>query len=246
MLNEKTKIDKNALERRLVNSRPGLLFRTDSSGMLLGINEPGQPKNDQAPIVYICLDGGSLVIRHKSGLPPAWLLHLKREMEAAAVGGKYIVARMEKILHVAAMALGTKVAIEHGPAFYIPQMEDRVTEVIEVTASNRDCLEPVFAYTAAHLESIQPCMAIIVDGKAVAICRTVRRTSLAVECGVHTLEPYRKRGFAFECVHSWAKKVQTEGLIPCYSTHEENKASLALAKKMEMIRYATDITCIGL
>jgi RimJ/RimL family protein N-acetyltransferase len=212
--------------------------------MLLGINEPGQLENDQAPILYICWAPTALLIQHRAGLPEPWLSELRKQLNRLSLDDKLQFGTIETILQVAALTLGSRSRIEHGPAFYIPKTEDRRTDVAEITAANRDCLQLHFSYTAANLEFLQPCMAKIVDGTAVAICRTVRRTAFALECGVHTLEEYRNRGFGLELVHAWAKSVQAAGLIPCYSTQHDNKASLALAARLGSVRYATDIALI--
>ena len=210
--------------------------------MILGINEPGQPENDQAPILYICWAPTALLIRHRTGLPESWLSELRKQLDRLSLDDKLQFGDIEKILRSATLTLGIRSTIEHGPAFYIPEIKDRTTDVVELTSADQDSLQLNFSYTAANLGSLQPCMAKIVEGTAVAICRTVRRTPFALECGVHTLEEYRNRGFGLELVHAWARKVRAAGLIPCYSTQHDNKASLALAARLGLVRYATDIT----
>jgi len=120
-------------------------------------------------------------------------------------------------------------------------MPATTSDVFEITQWNKEVLEPHFGYTYKHLDRLQPCLAKVIDNKAVAICRTVRRSSLGLEGGVDTTLEYRKRGFGAQTVASWATKVWSLGFIPCYSTQWENKASLALARKLGMIQYATDI-----
>jgi predicted GNAT family acetyltransferase len=51
------------------------------------------------------------------------------------------------------------------------------------------------------------------------------------DIGVHTLEPYRKRGYSTACAALVAREVQRRGLTPVWSTSTENYASLRVAAK---------------
>jgi GNAT superfamily N-acetyltransferase len=116
--------------------------------------------------------------------------------------------------------------------------------VVEVRRENCSVLEPGFNYTREHIEDIQPCLAKIIQGRAVALCRTVRRTAFALEAGVDTIPEFRGKGFGKATVMAWASQVWSEGLVPCYSTQSGNEASLALASKAGMIQYAVDIIVV--
>ncbi len=82
-------------------------------------------------------------------------------------------------------------------------------------------------------------VALVKDGQAVSVCATVRSAGLACEAGVETLARYRGRGYAGHAVASWASAVRREGRVPLYSTSWDNEASLAVARKLGLVQYAT-------
>jgi hypothetical protein len=132
--------------------------------------------------------------------------------------------------------------IESGPVYYIPQSSIKAANVVHVENFNREVLEREFKYTKDHISELQPCVAKVINNQAVAICRTVRRSSFALEAGVDAAEGHRKRGYGSEVVAAWANKVWESGLVPCYSTSWGNRASIALASKLRMIQIATEMS----
>ncbi len=60
--------------------------------------------------------------------------------------------------------------------------------------------------------------ALAVDGHAVAVCCSVRRTSMAHEAGVETVSPYRGRGYAARVVKAWARAVREARFVTDSST----------------------------
>jgi hypothetical protein len=229
------------IEEQLISERHILLFRTNAAGELISINEPAEADTEPAPAIYICYANGRFLLKHGVGVPEQWIKNLRD-----------ILGRVDgpaNVPHTVIVAIIRKSALDHvdiaeieiGPAFYIPQMPVKASDVFEINQWNRDALEPRFGYTYRHLDQLQPCIAKVIGDKAVAICRTVRRSSFGLEGGVDTILEFRTRGFGAETVASWAAKVWSLGFIPCYSTQWENKASLALARKLGMIQYATDI-----
>ena len=227
------------ITNKLVKARPDLLFRSDAQGFLVGINEP---ETDQAPVLHVCIGSGQVVFRHRAGLPEEWLRNITSRIEHVDANDELSINELASALRHAACELGDAVQIESGPAFYIPRNALEIADVIEVSQENCAVLDAHFEYTREHIEDLQPCTARMIDGKAVAICRTVRKGEYALECGVDTVPQYRMKGFGSQTVIAWANKVWAEGLVPCYSTQWENKASLAMAGKLGMIRYATDFS----
>jgi predicted GNAT family acetyltransferase len=111
-----------------------------------------------------------------------------------------------------------------------------------IDASSRDVLARHFPHTHAHLDALAPCAAHVIDGHAVAICRAVRRSRIALEAGVDTIEAFRGRGFGAAVVAAWAERVWQDGRVPCYATDFSNAASLALARRLDMMRIGTEAT----
>lgn len=82
------------------------------------------------------------------------------------------------------------------------------------------------------VQQSQPLLAVIVDGRAVSLCASVR-IGAAVHCaGVETLSEYRRRGYAASAVAGWARAVRALGATPFYSTSWDNVASQAVAARL--------------
>jgi predicted GNAT family acetyltransferase len=59
---------------------------------------------------------------------------------------------------------------------------------------------------------------------------------------VETLEGYRGRGYAPMVVAAWARAVRETGRIPLYSTSRNNRASEAVARKLGLVQYGSDLS----
>ena len=86
----------------------------------------------------------------------------------------------------------------------------------------------------------QPCFAVFLDGKAVSICTTVRRSPHAAEAGLDTHEDHRGKGYALEVTSAWARATRQQGRLPLYSTSWYNAASRRVAEKLGAIHFASD------
>ena len=75
-----------------------------------------------------------------------------------------------------------------------------------------------------------PCIGVIVDGYLLSVAHISRQTASACELGIDTLPEARGRGYATAATILWTTLVQQKGLVPIYSAHAENTASLHLAK----------------
>ncbi|MCX5975874.1 MAG: GNAT family N-acetyltransferase [Coprothermobacterota bacterium] len=229
------------IEEQLISERHNLLFKTNAAGELIGANEPAEADTEPAPAIYVCYAKGRFLLKHRAGAPESWINNLKEVLSRVDGTAEVPHAEIRALICKSALGHVDIAEIESGPAFYISQMPATTSGVFEINQWNREVLEPHFGYTHRHLDQLQPCIAKVIDDKAVAICRTVRRSSLGLEGGVDTTLEFRKRGFGAQTVAFWAARVWSGGLIPCYSTSWRNKASLALARKLGMIQYATDI-----
>jgi RimJ/RimL family protein N-acetyltransferase len=74
--------------------------------------------------------------------------------------------------------------------------------------------------------------AAIVEGRIVAIAVSTAANRTYADIGVHTLEPYRRRGLSSAAVYLVAKELQSRGLIPIWSTGSHNVASQRVATKL--------------
>lgn len=133
-------------------------------------------------------------------------------------------------------------AVYHGPAFRfgaLPPAPARGTARLEPGASLP--LDEHFGWLLAELAECQPCAGALEDGAVRAICFAARRGPHAVEAGVETAPGFRRRGLATRAVAAWANAVAEAGLAPLYSTEWRNRASLGVAARLGLIRYAVDL-----
>jgi hypothetical protein len=84
-----------------------------------------------------------------------------------------------------------------------------------------------------------PVAALVMNGYPVSICFSARSSDVAAEAGVETAEPFRGRGLAPRVTAAWALAIRAGGRIPLYSTSWTNTPSLAVARKLGLIAYAS-------
>ena len=215
------------------------LFTHDAEGHLLRVNEP-----DGAPAPRFFLGGTAegVVWRFRHDVDR----HLRRELEAAIqdeVRREHVLdsptspSRYEDILARFAPVQRTWV----GPAFCFPQELPTTIDTVLVTEGNAQLLRPLLENWVPDVRLCQPMFALTVQGRAMAVCCSVRRTSTAHEAGVETAPPYRGRGYAVQVVTAWARAVGEMGRVPLYSTSWQNEASRAVARKLALIRFGSDL-----
>lgn len=112
--------------------------------------------------------------------------------------------------------------------------------IVDIDEGNADLLRGRFDDWLPDVAHRRPFVARIVDGRAAAICASVR-ISAAVHCaGVETHAEFRRRGYARDAVAGWARAVRARGAAPFYSTSWDNAASMHLAERLGFVRVGTD------
>ncbi|MAF51678.1 MAG: GNAT family N-acetyltransferase [SAR202 cluster bacterium] len=126
-----------------------------------------------------------------------------------------------------------------GPAFEFPET---LVDPGELTLVNdiRQLERHLEGWTADEIPGRSPIFAIVDDGHAVSTCCCARQSEDAAEAGVETAADYRGRGYAATVTAAWALAIRASGRIPLYSTSWDNTASLAVARKLGLIAYASD------
>ena len=215
------------------------LFTHDARGDLVRVNEPnGAP----APRFFLgkTVDGVVRRFRYDVGHD------VRRELEAAseedlrephgldAVGDP---SRYEALLVRGAPIQRTWT----GPAFSVPEGLDAPVDTMLVTEENAQVLQPHLQAWVPDARSCRPMVALTVDGDAVAVCCSVRRTDAAHEAGVETTPSHRGLGYAAHVVTAWARAVRAMGPVPLYSTSWRNEASRAVARKLALIHFGSDL-----
>jgi len=126
-----------------------------------------------------------------------------------------------------------------GPAFGFPDAIAPPSDVVpvederELNANFRGWVPGEIAAGRA------PVMGIVVDGHPVSVCFCARRSHAAAEAGVETAPAFRGRGYAARVTAAWALAIRASGRIPLYSTSWTNTASLAVARKLGLVAYAS-------
>ncbi len=130
-------------------------------------------------------------------------------------------------------------SFQSGPAFEFPnQMVDHggtdvITDEVELN-------HHFSGWVAGEIKAGRsPVVAVYEDGHAVSVCFCARRTSVAAEAGIETAPSFRGRSFAPRVAIAWANHVRSQGLTPIYSTDWSNTASLAVARKLGLLCFAT-------
>jgi len=215
------------------------LFIHDAAGQLVRVNAPdGAP----APRFFLgsTVDGAVRRFRHD-------LDHdLRRELEAAfeddVLPEHVLDAPIDPSRYAAILARSAPVQRTWvGPAFCFPEELPPTIGTVLVTEENVQLLHPLLEAWVPDVQPCHPLFALTVDGHAAAVCGSVRRTSMAHEAGVETAPAYRGRGYASRVVTAWARAVRDMGRAPLYSTSWQNAASRAVARRLALIHFGSDL-----
>lgn len=215
------------------------LFTHDADGNLDRVNEAnGAP----APRLFVgrTVDGVVRRFRHDVGA------EVRRELDAAlhedhlekhAIDSRIDASRYQAIL-------GRSAPIERtweGPVFAFPDQLPVGSEAVRLTRDNAQLLRPYLESWTPDVGVAEPMYVFVLDGHAVAVCASVRQTSMADEAGVDTARAFRGRGFAGQVVAAWAREIRKASRIPFYSTSWENEASRAVARKLGLMQFGSDL-----
>jgi hypothetical protein len=142
--------------------------------------------------------------------------------------------------HLSAQHPGAAIVQSAGPAFsFPPALEETATDIVFV--EDERLLEHNFrGWVPGEIAAGSgPVAAIVRDGFPISICFSARTSDAAAEAGVETAERFRGRGFAGRVTVAWALAVRASGRVPLYSTSWTNTPSLAVARKLGLVAYAS-------
>ena len=128
--------------------------------------------------------------------------------------------------------------VDSGPAFTFPEkiVQPSGTVFIEDIAS----LDHHFTgWTASEIPCRTPIVVFVERGYAVSVCFSAWRSDAAAEAGLETAEAFRGRGLGPRVAAGWALAVRASGRVPLYGTSWSNDASLAVARKLGLVTYAS-------
>ena len=226
-------------DRELMRIHVEALFTRDAAGRLLRVNEPN---GADAPRFFLGRTAEGSDCWFRGDVDD----HLARGLAAAAMAQRTgddhrlaleDAARYEALLERAAPIQRS----EAGPAYVFPREIAAPAGVVAVTDENAEILRP---HLESWLDSTAPgllTMAVVEDGRAVAVCSSVRITDVAREAGVETAPGFRGRGHAARVVAAWAVAVRRMGVIPLYSSSWGNTASQGVARKLGLRMFGADL-----
>jgi hypothetical protein len=131
-----------------------------------------------------------------------------------------------------------------GPAYGFDdqKISQPVNDIVDIDEANKHLLEKHYGQMIRELEERSPIVAYILDGNAVSLCCSARKSNKAVEASLATAHPYRGKGLAEKVVSVWSMEVSKQGLIPLYSTSWDNLNSQKVAQKLGLVQYGVDFS----
>jgi hypothetical protein len=210
--------------------RVGALFAYDDRGRMTGVN---QWDGGVAPRFFLMRTPDRVIARFRDDVPDDLAARLEeiamREPPGAAPPPRPVHERAYLYLLAAHAPVGPTGA---GPSYTFVAAPPSAPAPVAIGPANADLLAGAFDDWADDVGRRDPFMAIVREGRAVAICASVR-ISAAVHCaGVETHPDWRGRGHAVSVVAGWARAVRAAGAAPCYSTSWENVASQGVARRL--------------
>jgi hypothetical protein len=212
------------------------LFTHDKRGRMLTVNEPNGAR---APRFFIGATSEGCLWRFRDDLDDEAI----RALEAIASAEAATEAPLDATRYVSILERFAPIqTTSSGPAFSFPRELARAAEaVVQITDENSRLLRPHLEPWLPDVGTGQPLFAYIVDGHAVSVCCSVRKTPEAHEAGVETAPDFRRRGYAVHVVAAWARAVRAADRIPLYSTSWTNTASRAVAAKLGLEEFGSDL-----
>lgn len=215
------------------------LFIHDARSRLLSVNEPGG--GPPAPRLFFGRTRAGNLWRFRADLPGPLVEELEALCKDEPAGGEFRSPPRHAARYVRLLEAHAPVrALEAGPAYRFVEYPEPSRPPLALTQKEAGALRDGFAEFVVELPDWQPFLALLEEGRAVSVCRSVRITAEAHEAGVETLPEFRGRGYAADVVAGWALLVRSLGATPLYSTSWENAASQALARKLRLAAYGAD------
>lgn len=207
------------------------LFSLDDEHRIIGTREPDPISG---PMFYLIRGKRDRTCAVRSDVP----LHIAQELEALAREEPPIADFRDAPVNAERYLSLVDGRVDSGPAFQFPAEIATTSGIVFV--EDKSQLDCNFAgWTQDEIPYRTPIVALIEEGHAVSVCFCARRTNVAAEAGVETAPDFRGRGFAPRVVGAWALAIRASGRVPLYSTSWTNHASLAVARKLGLVPYAS-------
>ncbi len=117
-----------------------------------------------------------------------------------------------------------------GPSYVVDRELPLPAGLDLLTSTNTDLDRLHGLMPEADQSLVAPWVVALVEGRVAAVCETARTAALAVEAGVWTYEPYRRRGLGAAVTAAWSALVTERTAF--YSTSWDNHASQGVARHL--------------
>ena len=114
----------------------------------------------------------------------------------------------------------------------VPEVRQLDTEDVYILAAYRGSALGTGFATFEDLLTDGLAAGAVVEGSLVGLAHTNALTSGYADIGVATDKAFRRRGFASAAASIVARRIQERGLVPVWSTGEDNEASLRVAARL--------------
>ena len=207
------------------------LFRLDNAGRILGTREPDP---DPGPLFALIRGRSSCAWAVRADVPR----EVAEELAGLAREEPTVADFRDAPVHAERYRALAGGEVYSGPAFAFPETVEQPAATVLVNEVR--LLERHFSgWTAAEIPGRSPIVAVVEDGDAVSVCFCARRSDTAAEAGLETAAAFRGRGLGPQVAAAWALAVRASGRIPLYSASWANGASLAVARKLGLVAYAS-------
>lgn len=207
------------------------LFRLDDKGRIVGTREPDGVRG---PVFWLArgIDGCAWAVRRGAPEP------LARELAKLAADEPPATDFRAPPVHERRYRALVDGDLKAGPAFCFPDALADPTGVV-FADDLRPLVRHLRGWTADEIPERMPIAMMEHDGSAISVCCCARKSPHAAEAGLETAPGFRGRGLAARVTAAWALAVRASGRTPLYSTFWDNAASLAVARKLGLVIYAS-------
>ncbi|MFD0681916.1 MULTISPECIES: kasugamycin N-acetyltransferase AAC(2')-IIb [unclassified Paenibacillus] len=235
--------DRNEIKltaHKLMELHVEALFTHDQNRRLRTINEPW-PGEDPAPRFFLGRTiEGTAFCRFRYDVPEILIEKLEKLGADESIVSDFQTKPKHFETYIKLLQ-GERFTM--GPCFLVPGEAAQTMHTVSITRDNMtEFLRSGFEWLTSEIDYVQPCIALVYEGRAVSICRSVRITSRAHEAGIETLDMFRGKGYAAAVVAGWAMAVRKLECIPLYSTLWGNLASQSVARKSALSFYGVNFT----
>ena len=224
-------------------------FTHDAHGRIVAVNEPdGEP--EPAPRFFLTRTRDGIAWRVRYDVPEPIVKRLVELVASEPVTTDLVSPPVHLDAMLDALHQDREAVIGfQGPAYRFPvTMALPVTgEVTRISRGNLQLLRRVVPDLDAldrDFDVVEPWMAVVQDGVAVATCYSCRISERVAQARVDTAPPFRGRGYAPAMVAAWAREVRATGRVPLYGTTWDNLASQAVARKLGLALFGVSLALV--